>query len=138
MDRRAWALLLVLGSIWGASYLFIKIGVRDLSPAMVAFLRIALAAAVLAPVAAHQGAFAGLRGRHFILAAVGGVQVAGPYFLISAGEEEISSALAGILVASTPLFTAVLAIWVDHEERSTGTRLAGIGLGIAGVVLLLG
>jgi drug/metabolite transporter (DMT)-like permease len=131
-------MLIVLGSIWGASYLFIKIGVRDLSPAMVAFLRIALAAAVLAPVAAHQGAFAGLGGRLGTLTLVGAVQVAGPFFLIAAGEEEISSALAGILVSSTPLFTALLAIWVDHEERSTGLRLAGVGAGFAGVVVLLG
>jgi drug/metabolite transporter (DMT)-like permease len=138
MDRRSWLMMIVLGSIWGASYLFIKIGVRDLSPAMVAFCRIALAAAVLAPVAAHQGAFSGLRGRVGILTLVGATQVAGPFFLIAAGEEEISSALAGILVSSTPLFTAVLAIWVDHEERSTGLRLAGVAAGFAGVVVLLG
>jgi drug/metabolite transporter (DMT)-like permease len=138
MDRRAWALLLVLGAIWGASYLFIKIGVRDLSPAMVAFLRIALAACVLVPVAISQDAMRGLGRRVPMLLLLGAVQVAGPFLLIAAGEEEISSSLAGILVSSAPLFTAVLAIWVDHEERSTGMRLAGIGLGFAGVMLLLG
>jgi drug/metabolite transporter (DMT)-like permease len=138
MDRRSWSLLLVLGAIWGASYLFIKIGLRDLSPSMVAFVRIALAALVLLPVAAFQGALAGVRARAGWLALVGAVQVAGPFFLISAGEEEISSSLAGILVASAPLFTAVLAIWVDHEERSQGLRLAGVLVGFAGVALLLG
>jgi drug/metabolite transporter (DMT)-like permease len=64
--------------------------------------------------------------------------VAGPFILISAGEEEISSSLAGILVAAAPLWTAVLAIWVDHEERSQGLRLAGVLIGFAGVGLLLG
>ncbi|MGZ8676447.1 MAG: EamA family transporter, partial [Solirubrobacterales bacterium] len=49
MERRYWILVLTLGAIWGASYLLIKIGLRDLSPEMVAFLRIALAAAVLVP-----------------------------------------------------------------------------------------
>ena len=138
MDRRSWSLLLVLGAIWGASYLFIKIGLRDLSPSMVAFVRIALAALVLLPVAASQGALSGVGSRAGWLALVGAVQVAGPFVLISAGEEEISSSLAGILVASVPLFTALLAIWVDHEERSQGLRLGGVLAGFGGVALLLG
>jgi drug/metabolite transporter (DMT)-like permease len=138
MDRRAWVWLLALGAIWGASYMFIAIGLRDLSPAMVAFIRIALAAAVLIPVAAAQGALSGARPYAGWLVLVGAVQVAGPFILISAGEEEISSSLAGILVAAAPLFTAVLAIWVDDEERSRGLRLVGVLIGFAGVGLLLG
>jgi drug/metabolite transporter (DMT)-like permease len=138
MDRRAWFWLLALGAIWGASYLFIAIGLRDLSPGMVAFLRIALAAAVLVPVAAAQGALSGARRYAGWLVLVGAVQVAGPFLLISAGEEEIASSLAGILVAAAPLWTAVLAIWVDHEERSQGLRLGGVLVGFGGVALLLG
>jgi drug/metabolite transporter (DMT)-like permease len=138
MDRRSWFWLLALGAIWGASYMFIAIGLRDLSPGMVAFLRIALAAAVLIPIAAAQGALSGARRYAGWLVLVGAVQVAGPFILIGAGEEEISSSLAGILVAAAPLWTAVLAIWVDHEERSQGLRLAGVLIGFAGVGLLLG
>jgi drug/metabolite transporter (DMT)-like permease len=138
MDRRSWFWLLALGAIWGASYMFIAIGLRDLSPGMVAFLRIALAAAVLIPVAALQGALRGVRPYLGWLVLLGAVQVAGPFILISAGEEEISSSLAGILVASAPLFTAVLAIWVDDAERSRGLRLVGVLIGLAGVALLLG
>lgn len=118
--------------------MLIKIGLRDLSPEMVAFTRIALAAAVLMPIAAAQGALRGLRGRLGVVALVGAIQVAGPFWLIPAGEQEISSALAGILVATTPIFTALLAIRVDHEERSEGPRLAGVAIGLAGVVLLFG
>lgn len=138
MERRYWILVLTLGAIWGASYLLIKIGLRDLSPELVAFLRIALAAAVLVPFAASQGAFAGLRQRLGWLVLLGFVQVAGPFWLISAGEEEISSALAGILVACSPLFTAVIAVAIDHEERSEGLALVGVLIGFAGVALLLG
>ena len=138
MQRRAWALLLILGAIWGASYLFIKIGVRDLSPAMVAWLRVLLAAAVLAPLALRRTGLGRLRGRVAMLALVAATQVAGPFVLIAAGEEEISSSLAGILVASAPLFTALLAIRFDPEERSEGLRLAGVGMGLLGVGLLLG
>jgi drug/metabolite transporter (DMT)-like permease len=138
MDRRSWSLLLLLAAIWGASYLLIKIGLRDLSPAMVAFVRIALAALVLLPIAAGQGALSGLGRRAPLLALLGAVQVAGPFLLISGGEEEISSAMAGVLVAATPIFTALLAIRVDHEERSEGLRLIGVAVGIAGVVALFG
>jgi len=138
VNRRAWTLLVTLGAIWGASYLFIKIGVRDLSPGMVAWSRIALAAIVLVGLAAARGALGGFGGKLGALVVLGAVQVAGPFLLIAAGEQEISSSLAGILVTSAPLFTALLAIWVDQEERSQGTRLIGVLLGVAGVGVLLG
>ncbi|MGH2986159.1 MAG: DMT family transporter [Solirubrobacterales bacterium] len=138
MSRRAWTLLIILGAIWGASYMFIKIGIRDLSPAMVSWSRIALAALVLVAIAWARGALGGFSGRIGTLLLLGAVQVAGPFLLISAGEQEISSSLAGILVTSAPLFTALLAIWIDHEERSQGLRLVGVLLGVAGVAVLLG
>ncbi len=138
MDRRSWTLLLVLAAIWGASYMFIAIGLRDLDPVMIAFLRIALAALVLAPIAASRGAFAGLRERLPMLVLLGAVQAAGPWVLLALGQEEVSSSLAGILVASTPLFTALLAIRFDQEERAEGLRLVGVGIGIVGVAVLLG
>lgn len=138
MDRRAWTLLLVLAAIWGASYLLIKIGLRDLSPAMVAFGRVAFAAVVLVALAAGRGALGGFGGRIGWVVAVGATQVAAPFVLIAAGETEITSSLAGILVASAPLFTALLAIWVDPDERAQGLRLVGVLLGVLGVALLLG
>jgi drug/metabolite transporter (DMT)-like permease len=138
VDRRSWLWLLLLASIWGASYMLIKIGLRELSPEMVAFGRIALAAVVLMPIAAAQGALRGLRGSLGVIALVGAIQVAGPFLLIPLGEQHITSALAGILVATTPIFTALLAIRIDHEERSEGLRLVGVAIGLAGVVLLFG
>lgn len=138
MDRRSWLWFLLLSSIWGASYLLIKIGLRDLSPEMVAFTRIALAALVLLPFAASRGELAPLRGHLRVLALLGAVQVAGPFLLISAAEGAISSSLAGILVATAPIFTALLALRLDRDERSEGSRLAGVGIGIVGVVALFG
>jgi drug/metabolite transporter (DMT)-like permease len=128
----------VLASIWGASYMFIKIGLRDLSAPMIAWARIGLAALVLVPLAISQGALGGVRDRIGTLTILAAVQVAGPFLLIALGEHEISSALAGILVATAPIFTVVLAIWVDHDEQAHGVRLVGIVLGIAGVVALFG
>jgi len=138
VDRRSWTLLLALSAIWGASYLLIKIALRDLSPELVAFTRIALAALLLLPVAASRHALAPLRGRLGTVAVLGAIQVAGPFLLIAAGERSISSSLAGILVATTPILTALLALRFDHEERSEGTRLVGVGIGIAGVIALFG
>ncbi len=138
MDRRSWLLLLGLSAIWGVSYLLIKIGLRDLSPEVVSFARIALAALVLLPIAAHRGALAALRGRIRWAVILGAIQVAGPFLLIAAGERSISSSLAGILVATTPIFTALLALRLDPEERSEGTRLLGVAIGIVGVIALFG
>ena len=138
MDRRATSLLLTLAAIWGASYLLIKIGGRDLSAPMIAFGRIAFGALVLVPVAARAGALRGLGGLWPAIVAVSIAQVAAPFLLIALGEEEISSSLAGILVASAPIFTAILAIFFDHEERSEGARLLGVVAGLVGLALLLG
>ncbi len=138
VDRRSWILLGLLASLWGASYLFIKIGLDDFSPAMVVFLRTLLAALVLAPLALHRGAMRGLRPLLWPIVLLAAVQVAVPFLLISWGEEEISSSLAGILVASAPILTALLAVFIDHEERPTLVGGLGIGLGIVGVALLLG
>jgi drug/metabolite transporter (DMT)-like permease len=138
MDRRAWILFGVLAAVWGASYLFIKVGLDDLSAPMIVFTRTLLAALVLLPVAAKLGALDGLGERIGPIFLLASVQVAAPFLLITFGEEHISSSLAGILVASAPIWTAVLAIWVDQDERSHGWSLAGVVLGMAGVVLLLG
>lgn len=138
MTRRSWILLLALAGLWGASYLFIEIGLEDLSPAMVVFLRTALAGAILLPLALRRGALSGLGSHLPALVFLAAVQVAGPFLLISVGQEEISSSLAGILVASAPIFTALLAIWIDRAERPTLTAVAGIVIGIVGVSLLLG
>jgi drug/metabolite transporter (DMT)-like permease len=138
MPRRDWTLLFVLAAIWGSSYLFITIGLRELSPSVIVFTRVALGAAVLIPIAWRRGALAGAGAFWAMLGLVAVVQVAAPFMLIAAGQQEISSSLAGILVASVPIFTAILAIFFDHEDRSEGLRLVGVLVGIAGVALLFG
>ena len=110
MNRRNLILLLALAALWGASYLFIKIGLDDLSPAGIVFTRTALAALVLMPFAIRSGGMAPLWRRVPGVCALAAVQVAGPFLLISAGEQHIASSLAGILVASAPIFTAIFAI----------------------------
>lgn len=138
MDRRSTSLLLILAAIWGASYLFIEIGLRDLSAPLVAWLRIAFGAAVLVPLALRAGALRGLGGLWPVIVVVAIAQVAAPFLLIALGQEEITSSLAGILVGSAPIWTALLAFFFVAEERSEGLQLLGIAIGVAGLVLLLG
>lgn len=138
MDRRSTSLLLTLSAIWGASYLFIEIGLRDLSAPLVAWLRIAFGAAVLVPLALRAGALRGFAGLWGSIVVVAIAQVAAPFVLIALGQEEITSSLAGILVGSAPIWTALLAFFFVAEERSEGVQLLGIAIGVAGLVLLLG
>ena len=131
-------MLLVLAALWGASYLFIKIALDDLSPAMVVCVRTALGALVLAPVAARRGGIAQARGIVLPVFGLAAIQVAGPFLLIAEGERWIASSLAGILVASAPIFTALIALGLTGEERANRWNLSGLAVGIAGVALLLG
>ena len=137
-DRRALALLLVLAALWGSSYMFIKIGLDDLSPAMIVFTRTLLGALALLPFALRRNAFRGIRPLLPLAVVLAAIQVAGPFLLISYGEKHISSGLTGILVASAPIWTALLAPVFDTAERSSGAALAGIGIGILGVGLIFG
>ena len=139
VSRRAWTLFFVLAAVWGASYMFIKLALEDgVPPAGVVFARTALAALVLLPIALRMRAFRELRESLWAIALLALVQVAAPFLLITVGEQEISSSLTGILVASAPLFTFLLAFAVAHEERAGPLSLTGVGIGIGGVALLLG
>jgi drug/metabolite transporter (DMT)-like permease len=128
----------MLAALWGASYLFIKIALGDLSAGWIVFSRTALGAGVLLPIAARNGWLPLLRGRLGALLVMALLEIVGPFLLITFGETHIASSLAGILVSSAPIFTAILAVWVDHEERSHGWALVGVAAGIVGVVLLFG
>src|SRR5215210_6947044 len=139
MSARAWAGFATMSALWGIPYLFIKIAVDDgLSPAFVAWSRVVLAAVVLCALAAHAGVLAGLRERTRWLAAYALVEIAIPFPLIAAGERHIDSSLAAIIIAAAPLMVAVLALRFDATERATGRRLAGLVIGFAGVIVLVG
>jgi drug/metabolite transporter (DMT)-like permease len=132
----------LLASIWGASYLFIKVGVRDVEPATLMFIRVTLAALLLVPfVLATHGVRRGgaeLRAAAVPALVLGTINAAVPFTLIAWGEKHIDSGVAAVANATVPLFVVLLAIKVRPSERATGVRLAGIVLGLAGVILLAG
>lgn len=129
----------VLAAVWGASYMFIKIGLEDgLSDTFIVFARTALGALVLAPVALRSGAFRAARRHLGWVALVAAVQIVAPFLLITLGQHHVPSSLTGVLVASAPIFTALIAAWTVHSERLQGWGLTGIFVGILGVALLFG
>jgi len=139
MSTRAWSLFAAVSTLWGIPYLFIKLGIDGGMPAvLVAWGRIVLAALLLLALSWRAGALAGLRGRWRWIAPYAVAEIAIPFPLIAAGETRIASSLAAIIIASVPLIVALLAIRFDHEERASGTRLAGLFLGLLGVVVLVG
>ena len=138
MSARGWVLFAACSVIWGMPYLFIKIAVDEMSPSVVAWSRLALAAAILLPVAWKLGALRGLRERWRILTVFAAVEMAIPWPLIGFGEVHISSSFAAILIATVPLFVAMIAVRFEHSERPTRTRLVGMLIGLAGVVALVG
>jgi drug/metabolite transporter (DMT)-like permease len=142
MTRAYGPLIGALAAIWGASYFFIKVGVRDFEPTVLITLRLLIAAALLiAFLVARDGGRAALGGigRTWREGLVFGViNGALPFTLIAWGEKHIDSGVAAIANASVPIFVALLAIWFKPSERSSGLRLVGICLGLGGVAVLAG
>jgi drug/metabolite transporter (DMT)-like permease len=139
MNRRSWLLMALLAMLWGASYLFIKVALEDdVPPIFLVFARLALGAAVLVPLAWHAGALRATRGWAGPLTFMALVQVAVPFLLITYGERHIASSLTGILVSAAPIFTALIAVRYDDDERPHGIATAGVVMGLIGVVLLFG
>jgi drug/metabolite transporter (DMT)-like permease len=142
VSRRYLVMLLALAAIWGASFLFIKVAVRELSPATLIVGRLGLAAltlALLIPAAVGtRETLRQLRENAVWLVVVALVNTAIPFWLLSWGETRIDSGLASIIQASVPIFNAVIAFVAFHEVRVTGTRLLGVAVGFVGVALLVG
>jgi drug/metabolite transporter (DMT)-like permease len=130
---------LALSAIWGASFLFIKVGVRELHPVYLTVGRLALGVVtmLILLVIMRDGLPRSLRvWAH--MAVVGILGMAIPYTLFGYGEQRISSVLAGIWNATIPLMALPLAALVFRTERLTARKVAGIGVGFVGVLVVLG
>jgi len=131
-------LLILLGSIWGASYLFIKVGGETIPPVTFVMGRVVLAGLALLVVALVRREKLPPLGapiwRWFLV--LGILNSIVPYTLITWGETRVSSGLAAILVGAMPLFTVLFAHWLTTDERITPVKLIGIIVGFLGVVVL--
>lgn len=131
-------LLILLGSIWGASYLFIKIGGESIPPITFVMGRVGLAGITLFLIALlRREELPSWRAPVWRwLWAMGLLNSVIPYTLITWGETRVSSGLAAILVGAMPIFTVLLAHWLTQDEKITPLKAGGIASGFLGVVIL--
>ncbi|HZQ48824.1 MAG TPA: DMT family transporter [Candidatus Dormibacteraeota bacterium] len=138
MSRRALLLFAAMCVIWGIPYLFIRVAVHEMSPAVLVFSRTLLGAAILLPIAlARREVLPALvRWRPLLLFAA--LEIAIPWLALSSAEEHISSSLAGLLIAAVPLVTTVASPLVGNKEHLGPLNIAGLAVGFAGVAAIVG
>jgi drug/metabolite transporter (DMT)-like permease len=141
MSRRGWGLFVLVGFLWGVPYLFIKVAVdpdNGFSPAIVVCLRTVIGAAILIPIAIHRkqigGAFKGIK----YVIAYAFLEMIGPWILVGTAEQKISSGLAGLLIASVPIWATIFASMQGDKTVWHRTRLMGIIVGFIGLVAVVG
>ena len=136
MDRQTWLLLILLSVLWGASFFFGGVALRELPPMTVAAVRVALAAALLFPLFKIRGGTLPTSLADwmpfFVMGLLNNVI---PFSLVLVGQLRISSGLASVLNATTPLFT-VLVMASFGDERLIARRIVGVVIGIVGVIVL--
>lgn len=141
MSRRGWFLFILVGFLWGIPYLFIKVAVdpdNGFTPAIVVCLRTAIGAAILIPIAIKQKQLMpALRGIKYV-APYALLEMIGPWILIGTAEQKISSGLAGLLIASVPIWATIFASLQGDKTVWQRTRLAGLVLGFIGLVAVVG
>ncbi|CAB4343470.1 unannotated protein [freshwater metagenome] len=138
MSKRGWILFVALGIIWGTPYLFIRIAVADLSPAIVVFSRVIIAAALLLPIAIHQGHARTLRTHWKGILTFAVIEMCIPFGALGVAEKEISSSLTGLLIAAVPLINAVISRQLGLDSVWDARRIAGLFIGFIGVGMLVG
>lgn len=141
MSRRGWFLFILTGLLWGIPYLFIKVAVdpeNGFSPATVVCLRTAIGAAILLPWAIRQKSLMNaIRGMKYV-APYALLEMIGPWILIGTAEQKISSGLAGLLVASVPIWATIFASLRGDKTVWHHTRLLGIIIGFIGLIAVVG
>ncbi|UXN58261.1 DMT family transporter [Phyllobacterium zundukense] len=139
MSASDWGQLLLLGFLWGGSFFFARIAVAEILPLALVLYRVSIAAMVLhlwlrlrgisfAPVLAKPGSFLWLALLNNVI----------PFSLIFTGQTEIGAGLASVFYATTPLWTILVANLLTVDEKLSATKLAGVGLGIAGAAVMIG
>ncbi len=138
MTRRGVALFALMSVIWGIPYLFIRVAVDEISPATLVLARTGIASLILVPVALARIDLRAVLAHWRWVAAFAVVEIAVPWVLLGSAEQQISSSLAGLLVAGVPLVGAAIALTTGGADRIGGRSLVGLLIGLAGVAAIVG
>ncbi|RKN45861.1 DMT family transporter [Streptomyces hoynatensis] len=136
MSPRGWLLFASMCLIWGVPYLMIKVALDGVSVPMVVFGRTAIGALLLLPLAARE--LPALRRHAVPIVLFAACEIIGPWLLLSDAERHLSSSMSGLLLAAVPVIALVVSRLTGGEERIGPRRLAGLGVGLAGVAVLAG
>jgi drug/metabolite transporter (DMT)-like permease len=136
VTRRGWVLFLVLSVVWGLPYLLIKVAVGEVSVPVVVFARVFLGAAILFPFAVRGGQLAGIARHWRALTAFSVFEFMIPWGLLSHAEVRLTSAMAGLLMATIPIFTISIEKLMGSAEPVSARRVSGLVLGFGGVLVL--
>ena len=139
MGIKEWGLIIILSVLWGGSFFFVGVAVKEMPPLTIVLCRVALASIILLVIVYLKGdkmpSSPGLWGAFIIMGALNNLI---PFSLIVWGQTHIESGLASILNATTPIFSVVLAHFFAREERLTANRITGVTIGWIGVAMLIG
>ena len=136
MSTRAWMTFTLLSVLWGIPYLLIKLAVAEVSVPFLVFSRTALGALIILPFVLNRRATSQLRRYWRGILAFAVIEMIVPWGLLTHGETRVASSTAGLLIAATPILTVLFGRFSGDVEFLGGRRMAGLGLGFAGVFVL--
>lgn len=138
MTRKSWIQFGIVGFLWGIPYLLMKIAVADIPPPLIVAGRTLIGAAILIPIAIYKNTFKdAIRGIKYVLP-YAFLEMVGPWILITNAEKEISSGLAGLLVATVPIFATIFTSMRGDHSVWQPKRIFGLVVGFIGIVALVG
>ncbi|HWI31078.1 MAG TPA: DMT family transporter [Microbacterium sp.] len=136
-DTRAWLLFAAMALLWGVPYLFIKVAVDSYSPAAIVCARTLVGALLLLPFALRNNALRPALAKWPWVLAFAAIEIAGPFLLLGHAEQTLPSGLTGLLVATVPLFAAVIAFARGDRASLKPARIVGLVIGFLGVAIIV-
>jgi drug/metabolite transporter (DMT)-like permease len=138
VTRRGLVLFGLMSVIWGIPYLFIRVAVAEISPAMLVFARTSIGAAILLPIALARVDLRAVLARWRWVLAFAAVEIAVPWVMLGSAEQHVSSSLAALLIAGVPLVGTAFALATSGADRIGRVGLLGLLIGLIGVVAIVG
>ena len=139
MSLSQWGLLVLLSVLWGCTFLFVALALKQLPPFTIVLARVAMAAALLIPVVyllGHRLPRTGAQWQPFMVMSILNNVI--PFSLMVTGQQTVASGLVSVLNATTPLFSLLVAHALTTDEKIRASKLVGVGMGVVGVAVLVG